>query len=1435
LPYSPIWIRATPGVPGHPGYDQEFPALAFRIVTSYVACSMTHGVSTAVFFRLPLRNGICPRVCYNNSALRGKTPAFARTTGLEDGSDLIMRRTGFSAIPLIVLPRPFWTRVGTFGLLSCLFFSGGITASAQFKEIGPPPVPATVARTQIRALLEKVDPDNRQQTVATISGLLVWYRDLIDEELIAAWQKDGRANLKEVLESLADSHLASAVVDYSWRQQRQTTFIAAYAPMLGHLMARYPDSAKPFLDDLPGSAATSTATSQHTLDLSRTEAETVCRILLDMPDIGTWKKSALQILPHYRQDAENLLVRDLQGGDWNKSNRAQLWLTDLKAIDPAFDVQRAAALTPPDLSALSAPKLTDGSRLDADVLARLPAKRAGVILTPLNPVTVDDTMASINGAIAAAIDFVNRSDGSVDIYWIDYKGNRVVSIAGLAVGATFSGYTYLTHPFLVVVSGTGGTTARDTGMRLTAFQAVTPRNALDPSIRDTAIITNPDGTSAKGANPVPAPAGAGTAGTDGVYRIGGGVSQPSVLTRVYPDYSEVARKLGIDGRVTLSFVIDPAGAARELKAVKPLGYGLDEKAMEAVRKWRFKPGMKDGTAVPVRASAELPFTLGERRPDKYYPGPMAFAPGSGVTPPVITDGTMPKPAGDKSNESVVLEFTVDFTGAVNNIHFMSGSQSASALLSRSLATWKFKPAMKGDQPVEATGTVSFVKGLGTEAAKLPLLPPVPQSNPAPAKKVKDQAEYNIMLAVTKDLQNKNGARAIRDLDVWNQKYPDSDYRNEREFRYLQAYEIAGESDKLLDKVKALMGQNLVALIPDPVERQEVLNVLLSATGHVLASEKPSPGQIAIASQLSQQLRDYNKKPEGVSNGTNPVPTSAGAGATDPGGVSPTGEKASPATLISQAKPEYPALAKLLRAEGVVSLSVAIQPDGTVRDLKVLRSAGYGLDEKAMEAVQKWRYAPTRLNGSPVSSVSTVFANFTLDGPRNVWHSGPMTFVIQAGIAPPAVTGGTMPKPDQEIPEESVVLGFTVDSSGAVKNIHSTAGSQSASELLTRSLATWKFRPAMKGDQPVEATGTVSFIKGQPDQAGNKPPEPVHAPATEAGPVRTMVNATDGQRYVWIPPGAFTMGCSQGDTECDNGEKPPRAERIAGGFWLGQTEVTQAAYLRVTGGNPSTHKGDQLPVETLAWNHAVNYCKAIGGRLPTEAEWEYAARAGVGWARYGSLDAVAWFSGNSGGITHPVALKQPNAFGLYDMLGNVWEWVEDSGAGAATRILRGGASLVDATQARASRRWIVDPVQGTYRGVRCVVTGAGPASAEASGSGIGSRDSAVSPSGRTVGPDGADGGAVYKVGGGVSPPAVIFKVDPEYSEEARKAKYSGSVGLFVIVDAEGNPQDIQVSKSLGLGLDEKAIEAVQKWKFKPAMKDGQPVNVRISIEVLFRLL
>jgi formylglycine-generating enzyme required for sulfatase activity len=195
-----------------------------------------------------------------------------------------------------------------------------------------------------------------------------------------------------------------------------------------------------------------------------------------------------------------------------------------------------------------------------------------------------------------------------------------------------------------------------------------------------------------------------------------------------------------------------------------------------------------------------------------------------------------------------------------------------------------------------------------------------------------------------------------------------------------------------------------------------------------------------------------------------------------------------------------------------------------------------------------------------------------------------------------------------------------------------------------------------------------------------------------------------------------MGCSPGDRDCEDSEKPTHRVTLTRGFWLGQTPVTQQAYQRVTGQNPSRFKGADLPVEMVDRNKAVAYCAAIGGRLPTEAEWEYAARAGSTGARYGNLDEIAWYQGNSGGKTHEVAQKLANAFGLYDMLGNVFQWVENwyadyrsaaqtdpSGAeNAQFGTLRGGSWTNSPQNVRVSTRYRCVPRIGDSDvGLRCV--------------------------------------------------------------------------------------------------------------------------------------
>ena len=206
----------------------------------------------------------------------------------------------------------------------------------------------------------------------------------------------------------------------------------------------------------------------------------------------------------------------------------------------------------------------------------------------------------------------------------------------------------------------------------------------------------------------------------------------------------------------------------------------------------------------------------------------------------------------------------------------------------------------------------------------------------------------------------------------------------------------------------------------------------------------------------------------------------------------------------------------------------------------------------------------------------------------------------------------------------------------------------------------------------------------------------------------------------IPGGSFLMGCVPGDSECSDDEKPQHRVTVDS-FYMDTHEVTQAQYEKVMGVNPSRFKdcGSNCPVETVSWNDAKAYCKKVGQRLPTEAEWEYAARGGKdGEKWYGDVDSIAWYSSNSGHKTHPVGRKQANGYGLYDMTGNVWEWCSDwygkdyyssspanNPAGPSSRsarVLRGGSWYGETRILRTSYRAGFTPTGSlNFYGFRCV--------------------------------------------------------------------------------------------------------------------------------------
>lgn len=290
------------------------------------------------------------------------------------------------------------------------------------------------------------------------------------------------------------------------------------------------------------------------------------------------------------------------------------------------------------------------------------------------------------------------------------------------------------------------------------------------------------------------------------------------------------------------------------------------------------------------------------------------------------------------------------------------------------------------------------------------------------------------------------------------------------------------------------------------------------------------------------------------------------------------------------------------------------------------------------------------------------------------------------------------------------------------------------------------KPERAGKSPVspEPEGkTASATPASPPVPASKPmpaPVPVPTPASppavapddeakanqrksaeQLGVPITLTN-TIGMKFVLIPPGEFLMG-SPDDDRHGSAEKPQHRVRITKPFYLGVYEVTQLEFARMMRANPSNFKGNmKRPVEQVTWNDAVEFCRRLSAkervryRLPTEAEWEYACRAGST-TRYcfgdseSELGEFAWYSDNSGKTTHPVGQKKPNAWGLFDMHGNVWEWCADwygtnyyraspaadptgptTGSG---RVSRGGGFDPAAGYCRSAKRGDLFLVNGVY--------------------------------------------------------------------------------------------------------------------------------------------
>jgi formylglycine-generating enzyme required for sulfatase activity len=217
--------------------------------------------------------------------------------------------------------------------------------------------------------------------------------------------------------------------------------------------------------------------------------------------------------------------------------------------------------------------------------------------------------------------------------------------------------------------------------------------------------------------------------------------------------------------------------------------------------------------------------------------------------------------------------------------------------------------------------------------------------------------------------------------------------------------------------------------------------------------------------------------------------------------------------------------------------------------------------------------------------------------------------------------------------------------------------------------------------------------------------------TKAPVAGTVVKNSGGMEFAYVPAGGFQMGSSNADPN----EQPVHQVTFASGFYMGRHEVTQAQWQKVMGNNPSNFSncGENCPVEQVSWDDVQEFIKKLNAqndgyqyRLPSEAEWEYACRAGTNGDYAGDPNSVAWYTSNAEYKTHPVGQKQPNAWGLYDMHGNVSELASDyqtnnydgaptdgsaqSKAVSDDRMQRGGSWRLDDKHLRSAQRSTAPP-------------------------------------------------------------------------------------------------------------------------------------------------
>ena len=431
---------------------------------------------------------------------------------------------------------------------------------------------------------------------------------------------------------------------------------------------------------------------------------------------------------------------------------------------------------------------------------------------------------------------------------------------------------------------------------------------------------------------LPAPAQTVVSPANGAYRIGAGVSAPTVVYKIDPEFTEEARKAHFQGTVLLSVVVDAEGQPRDIKVVRALGLGLDQKAIEAVERWRFRPGMKDGQPVAVSAQIEVSFRL--------LNGPQ---PAEAMPVPTDARGYLVRGTLYAARQEYNLAIQ-DFTQAIT---------------------------MKPDGVDAYVGRGNAYLGLHQVPLAIDDFTSAIRLNPADYKAYRSRGQAYV--------SQRDYDQSVRDFTQAIQMNPDAQLYLERSFSYLAQQQ----------KERALADlDEAIRLYPYFAKAYEVRRSVRKQVGDTSGAEadeqklqelsRVPPGGVA------KQRAELQGVPRsgvigGILSAVPPAPP-------PPAGTNRirVGENVQAANLVRKVPPEYPTLARQARIQGTVRFDAIIGKDGTIQNLQVITGHPM-LIPPAQEAVKQWVYKPTLLNGEPVEVVTRIDVNFVIGDTADGQH------------------------------------------------------------------------------------------------------------------------------------------------------------------------------------------------------------------------------------------------------------------------------------------------------------------------------------------------------------------------------------------------------------------------------------------------------------------